>query len=172
MNALPPPPLTARQSLLSQILKAVRTRRGLRSSEVARGMGMALRSYQHFESGRGREDAEMIHAFARATDADGHAILLALDLKSAEFALLCLENKLADVMVIALERVVQRTGARLSRLDPRSVITAFERIFGELADKVKEDEAYVERWMTDRSLGGPPVDPDDEDSEDGTPEGT
>jgi hypothetical protein len=35
---------------------------------------------------------------------------------------------------------------------------------------MKEDDAYVERWMTDPSLGGPPVDPDDEDSEDEAPD--
>jgi DNA-binding transcriptional regulator YiaG len=42
---------TGRQVCLSLILKAIRRRRGLRSSEVARQMGIALRSYQRFESG-------------------------------------------------------------------------------------------------------------------------
>ena len=83
MNALSPP-LTARQMLLSQILKAIRVRRGLRSSEAARAMGMPLRSYQHFESARGREDVPTIHAFSDAVNADGHAIMLALEMRSAK----------------------------------------------------------------------------------------
>jgi hypothetical protein len=160
MNTLSPP-LTARQVLLSQILKAIRRRRGLRSSEVARAMGMALRSYQHFESARGREDAPTIHAFAEAVDADGHAILLALDMRSVEFALDCVDNKFASVMVLAVRRFRKASGRDLARLDPRSVIGAFERAFSELSRKLGEDDAYVEAWMTDPAFGGG-HDPDDE----------
>jgi transcriptional regulator with XRE-family HTH domain len=164
MNAVSPPPLTERQVLLSQILKAIRLRRGLRSSEAARLMQMPLRSYQHFESARGREDAPTIHAFAEALNADGHAILLALDMRSLEFALDCLENKFTNVMVLATRRFHKRAGRDLARLDPRSVITAFERAFGDLTKKLGEDDAYVEAWMSDPSLGGDPGDhdPDDE----------
>ena len=162
MNAVSSPPLTERQQLLSQILKSIRRRRGLRSSEVARAMGMALRSYQHFESARGREDVPTVHAFADAVDADGHAILLALDMKSPEFALDCLDNKFASVMVLSVRRFRKASGRELARLDPRSVIGAFERAFGELTRKLAEDDAYVEAWMTDPALGGEPHDPDDE----------
>ncbi len=162
MNAVSPPPLTERQLLLSQILKAIRRRRGLRSSEVARSIGMALRSYQHFESARGREDGPTIHAFAEAVDADGYAILLALDMKSADFAVDCLDNKFTSVMVLAVRRFRKKSGRDLARLDPRSVIGAFERAFGELTKKLGEDDAYVEEWMTDPALGGDLHDPDDE----------
>jgi transcriptional regulator with XRE-family HTH domain len=161
MNALSPP-LTARQILLSQILKAIRVRRGLRSSEAARAMGMPLRSYQHFESARGREDIPTIHAFAEAVNADGHAIMLALDMRSLEFALACLDNKLTSVMVLAVERFYRKAGREIARIDPRSVISAFERAFADLTAKLHEDDAYVERWMTDPALGGPPADPDDD----------
>jgi transcriptional regulator with XRE-family HTH domain len=171
MNALAPP-LTERQVLLSQILKAIRRRRGLRSSEVARAMGMALRSYQHFESARGREDAPTIHAFAEAVDADGYAILLALDMRSAEFALDCLENKFTKVMVLAAGRFSKVSGHHLARLDPRSVITAFERAFAELTKKLHEDDSYVEAWMTDPSLGGDPLDPKAHDPDDDEPDDT
>jgi transcriptional regulator with XRE-family HTH domain len=161
MNALSPPP-TDRQLLLSQILKAIRLRRGLRSSEVARLMGMKLRSYQHFESARGREDVPTIHAFAEAVNADGHAIMLALEMRSAEFALACLDNKLTHVMVLAVERFYRKAGQQIARIDPRSVISAFERAFADLTAKLQEDDAYVERWMTDPALGGSPPDPDDD----------
>ena len=161
MNALSPP-LTARQMLLSQILKAIRVRRGLRSSEAARAMGMPLRSYQHFESARGREDVPTIHAFADAVNADGHAIMLALEMRSADFALACLDNKLTSVMVLAVERFYRKAGQEIARIDPRSVISAFEQAFATLTAKLREDDAYVERWMTDPTLGGAPSDPDDD----------
>ncbi len=162
MNAVSPPPLTERQQLLSQILKAIRRRRGLRSSEVARLMGMPLRSYQHFESARGREDAPTLHAFAEAVNADGYAILLALDMKTPEFALDCLDNQFASVMILAVRRFRKQAGHDLARLDPRSVIGAFERAFGELTRKLGEDDAYVEAWMTDPAFAGDTHDPDDE----------
>ncbi|HEX5263920.1 MAG TPA: helix-turn-helix transcriptional regulator [Phenylobacterium sp.] len=167
MNVLSPPPLTERQALLSQILKGIRRRRGLRSSEVARQMGMALRSYQHFESARGREDAPTIHAFAEAVDADGYAILLALDMKAPDFALDCLDNKFASVMVLAARRFRKGSGRNLARLDPRSVIAAFERAFAELTRKLNEDDGYVEAWMTEPALGDDSgADDPDDDPED------
>ena len=162
MNAISPPPLTERQQLLSQILKAIRRRRGLRSSEVARSMGMALRSYQHFESARGREDAPTIHTFAEAVDADGYAILLALDMKSPDFAVDCIDNQFASVMILAVRRFRKASGRDLARLDPRSVIGAFERAFGELTKKLGEDDAYVEAWMTDPAFSDDGHDPDDD----------
>jgi hypothetical protein len=44
MEVTPVQEASARQATLSLILKAIRRRRGLRSAEAARLMGMALRS--------------------------------------------------------------------------------------------------------------------------------
>ncbi len=50
--------------MLSQVLKAIRRRRGLRPVEVAARMGVAKRSYERFESGRGPLNVPQIHRFA------------------------------------------------------------------------------------------------------------
>ena len=44
----------------------------MRTIDVAQGMNMALRSYEHFESGAGRINIERIHRFAEVTDSDPH----------------------------------------------------------------------------------------------------
>ena len=46
---------------LSSALRLIRTHRRMKSAEVAEAMGMALRSYEHFEAGGGRINLERIH---------------------------------------------------------------------------------------------------------------
>ena len=77
----------ASQSLLAQILRAIRRRRGLTASDVALAMNMPRRSYEHFESGVGMLNVARVHQFAKAADADAYAILAALDFRSPAFAL-------------------------------------------------------------------------------------
>lgn len=115
-------------------------------------MGMRLRTYQHFEAGRNGVEVVRIHMFAEVANADPYAILLALDIGSPEFALHCLDNKAATVMLVALQRFARRAGADIARLDPRSVISVFDRAFDELTAKAREHEAVLESWMTDTSF--------------------
>lgn len=159
MNASPLQDAAGRAATLSMVLRAIRRRRGLRSCEVARAMGMPLRTYQHFESGRAGVDLARIHAFAEAADADGYAIAMALDIGSVDFALHCLDNKAATVILVSLRRFNARTGKDIARLDPRSIISVFDRAFDELTTKAREHDALLESWMTEPLLG-------DEDAED------
>ena len=77
---------------LSTALRLIRTHRRLRAADVAKSMNMALRSYEHFESGGGRINIERVHRFAEVTDSDPHAILAALALGSPAFALRCADT--------------------------------------------------------------------------------
>ena len=156
MDASPLQNPSSWKATLPLILKAIRRHRGLRSSEVARAMGMRLRTYQHFESGRAGLNLERIHQFADAVNADGYAIVMALDIGSVEFALCCLENKASTVFLVSLQRFANKAGKDIARLDPRSFISAFDRVFDELTTKAREHDAVLEGWMMDRSLGGEP----------------
>lgn len=62
-------------AVLSSSLRLIRSHRRMRAADVAQGMNMALRSYEHFESGAGRINIERIHRFAEVTDSDPHGIL-------------------------------------------------------------------------------------------------
>lgn len=130
MDASPLQDPSSRKAILPLVLKAIRRHRGLRSSEVARAMGMRLRTYQHFESGRAGLNLERIHQFAEAVNADGYAIVMALDIGSVEFALHCLENKASTVFLVSLQRFANKAGKDIARLDPRSFISAFDRASG------------------------------------------
>ena len=147
-----------RRALLSQILKTIRKVRGLRSAEVARAMGMKLRTYQHWEGGNEELNLDRIHAFADAVDADGNGIILALDLGSVDFAVSCLFNKAATGFLVSLQRFNARAGKNLARLDPHSIVTVLDRAFDELALRSKSFDAAFECWMVDPAIT---EDPDD-----------
>ena len=151
---------TAGATTLPRVLKAIRRRRGLSAAQVAQAMNMPLRSYQHFESGRGRLNPDRIHQFAKAVDADGHAILVALHIGSTAFAVRCVDNKLMTILVMGVREFNDRSRDDLSRLDPHTLVSAFTQLFESLSLKAREVEAYLERWMTDHALHGPP-DPED-----------
>lgn len=160
MDASPKLGTPASPALLTLILKAIRRRRGLSSNAVARAMGMPLRTYNHFESAAGRLKPETVHRFARAVDADGHAILLALEIGAPELALYCMDNKMVRILWMQVQDFYAATGADMERLDAHTLIAFFSRTFNELTATARDHQAYVERWMNDRSLGGRP---DDED---------
>lgn len=161
---------TQRRALLSEILRTIRRIRGLRSAEVARAMGMKHRTYQHWEAGNEELNHERIHAFAEAVDADGHGIILALDLGSVDFAVSCLINKAGTGMLVSLQRFNARVGRNLARLDPHSVVTVLDRAFDELFLRSQSFDAVFEDWMVDPSISGDPDDlpaASDEEPDDG-----
>jgi transcriptional regulator with XRE-family HTH domain len=158
MEVTPAQEASDRQATLSLILKAIRRRRGLRSSEAARRMGMALRSYQRFESGALGLDLPKIHQFAEAADADGWAIIFAVEIGSVEFALYCADNKASSALLVALRRFNAKSGKDIARLDPRSLLLVFSKAFEDISARAREYDAYLEQWMFDEALNG---DPDD-----------
>lgn len=148
--------LAARRATLSRILKLLRRRAGLRSSEVAREMGKALRSYQRFESGRYDLNLEEVRAFARIVDADPWGIVFAVEFGSADFALHTAGNKAASWMLVALRRFQRLSGNDIAMLDPRTLTLVFARGFEQLSHKARELDAHFEQWMFDESFGPSP----------------
>jgi transcriptional regulator with XRE-family HTH domain len=142
-------------TLLPQVLKAIRRRRGLRTATVAQRMGMAVRSYERFESGRGPLSVARVHGFAQATDSDAYAILMALDIRSPDFALRCLDNKAMTLMVMAIQEFDATAQDDIGRLEPRSLIAGYTQLFDGLTAKAREIDAFVEQWMSDKAIHGP-----------------
>lgn len=136
---------------LSHILKSIREDRRLRVTDVAKAMGMPLRSYEHFEAGRGRLDLARLERFAEATDSDPYAIIAALILKRSELALRVSDNKLMVVVMLALDDFNEDLGEDIRMLEPRLLVGAFRRVFQDLADHVRKRDLSVERWLDERS---------------------
>jgi transcriptional regulator with XRE-family HTH domain len=144
---------SARRTTLSRILKLLRRRAGLRSSEVAREMGKALRSYQRFESGAHDIELEEIRRFARIVDADPWGIVFGVEFDSVNFALNSASNKAASWMLLALRRYDQSSGKDIAVLDPRSLLLTFSRGFAQLSVKAREFGTDLEEWMFDDMFG-------------------
>lgn len=162
--------LASEPSLLSQILKAIRQRRGLSAKATAKAMNMAPRSYVYFEAGRGQLNVTRVQQFAAVANADPLAILVALEIGSPRIAVECLENKGMMVLVQALKRFDVQPQNDLSRLDTRTLILASEQFFDGLAARIQKLDAFLEQWMSDPSLSGPiddegPEEDDDKDTD-------
>jgi transcriptional regulator with XRE-family HTH domain len=137
--------------ILSQAFRAIRKKRGLGLAEVAEAMQMSRRTYEEFEGGRGRLTHERIFAFANATNADPFALLLCAGFRSAQFAIDCADTKLAYILVSHLHDFWEAEGGDIPYLEPTHIIGAAERLFGDLADKLADSEAFLRSWLDKRT---------------------
>ena len=147
-----------RNATLSQVLKLLRRRRGFRSVEVAREMGVSHRNYQRFEKGELGLDLEKIFGFADAIRADPWAIVFAAEFGSANFALYCADNQAASLLLAMLRRFDRQSGQDIAALDPRSLALIFRKGFDHISLRAQEFHADLEQWMFDETFG----DPDDD----------
>ncbi|HEX2559221.1 helix-turn-helix transcriptional regulator [Phenylobacterium sp.] len=152
--AAPPNDDAARRASLAKALKAIRRRRGLRAADAAEALGMPLRSYEHFEAGRGRLNLERVHLAADALDADPYAIMAALEIGSPEFAARCADNKLMTIYMMALQDFDDVAGDDIAQLDPRTLIAAFTRLFDQLAQEARARGQALEDWRSGRGGAG------------------
>ena len=141
---------TSQSATLSAALRLIRGRRGLKAAEVAARMGMALRSYEHFEAGGGRINLERIHRFAEATDSDPHAILAALALGSPEFALRCADNQLMTILMVALQEFDEEVGGLIVELEARTIINVFTGALKDLGLQAARRDTAASAWLEER----------------------
>ncbi len=140
---------------ISEVLRSLRRRRGLRSVDVASAMGMPLRSYEHFEAGAVRLNPERIHQFAEAIGVDAFAIFAALDMGSPAFAVRCADNKFMTVLIMTLQNFDANAGDDIARLAASTLFASFTRCFDELASQASAQDAFVEQWMAEKGLRTP-----------------
>ena len=144
-------------ALLSAGLRGIRQARRLRASEVAQSMGMPLRTYQHFEEGKGALDFEKLKRFADATDSDPFAIVASIWMKSPEFAIRTADNKPLVVLMLALREFHEELGEDIGFIEPRVFWGGFRRVFQDLTEHVRSRDITAETWLDEkaRSLGLP-----------------
>ena len=150
MSGRTPAEVTHKASL-SAAMKAVRNLRRLRASEVAREMGMPLRTYEHFESGRGRFSHDRLARFAAITESDPVALYAAMVLNAPEIAVRSADNKLLFVMMMALGELNEELGPDLVFLETGIIIGAITRVCKELAQHVRKRDTFAETWLKERS---------------------
>ena len=100
--------------ILTQSLRAIRKKRGMTAGAAAAALGMPLRTYQEFESGRGPMTHERLFAFAEATDSDPFALILGAIFGHADLAVDCADTKFCMIMMMYFEEFAAERGG-LSR---------------------------------------------------------
>lgn len=161
----------SQSATLSASLRLIRTHRRMRTIDVADAMGMRLRTYEMFEAGKGKVHHERIHRFAHVTDSDPYAIFCAMAFGSPEFALRAADNKLVEILVVAMHALNDDMGDGIAELDGRTIINAVTRAFRELAmQAVRRDEA-ARIWLQQRldKLIPPDLSEEDEPPDDREP---
>jgi len=118
-------------------------------------MGLPTRTYQHFESGRTYLDLERLIAFAEATDSDACGILAAVLMGSPMFAVRSMDNKLMSVLLGGAQRLNERLGDDLSRLEVGRLIAAVRKVFDELEAELAARHDEAQAWLNTTSRTRP-----------------
>lgn len=137
--------------LLAQVIRAIRKQRRMKPSEVAKAMGLPLRTYEHFERGSGRMTYARIRRFGLATDCDPIAIVATLPLRSPEFALNTADNKLMTIAMAALSELNEELGADIHFLTSPMLVNAFDRLSKDLIEQVRKRDQSAELWIEQQS---------------------
>ncbi len=128
-------------------MRAIRKKRRMASGEVARAMGMPVRSYEHLEAGTGRITYERIVAFAEATNSDAIALLTTPVLGSGDLALRCIDNKLMTIMMIAMMELDADLGDDITLLEAGTLVGGFTRLTKDFATHVRARDTFAEEWL-------------------------
>jgi transcriptional regulator with XRE-family HTH domain len=119
---------------LSPTLKAIRRKRGLSVVELARRMGMARRTYSHFEAGKGTFRLDRVLAFAGATQSDPYALLFGLLRDTPALAVRVSDNKLVAAFAILMTEFDEDHADALSLIEAGAAFSAFSAAFRGLAE--------------------------------------
>ncbi len=147
MSGSPTAPLARQAQVLSQTLKLVRSERRMKAREVAEGMGIALRTYQDFEAGRGDLDLHKIRLFSKATRSDPVGILLALFFSTPDIALLTLDSKLPMTFWITLCELRDAVGEQLNIVPPALLLGGMRRITDDIREWLDRHAASAESYL-------------------------
>jgi len=127
--------------------RTVRRFRSLTAQQVADGIGIPLRTYEYFESGKGRVNLDYIRRFADFTNSDPFALLVGLGMSRPDLVRRCSDNKLMLVFMITLGEFDLVMGDRIHTLDSATLIEAFTETFRKLEAESRAREEAARSWL-------------------------
>lgn len=137
-------------ALLAEAMRNIRKSRRMRPSEVAKAMGLPVRTYEHLEAGEGRMSYERIVKFAKVTNSDPDALLAVIQIDSPEFAQRCADNKLMRIMMFHIRELNEELGDDIAYLESGVVLGAMSRLSKELVEHVRKRDTYAENWFQEK----------------------
>lgn len=123
---------------LAAAMRAVRDHRRLRQIDVARAMGVSLRTYQDLEAGSGRMQLDQLAAFALATRSDQLALVAAVKLRSAALAVASADTKAMTIMMRLTHDLLTTLGDDGRKLRPNDLSSAVRPVLIALAREIIE----------------------------------
>ena len=136
---------------VGHVFRTIRDAQRRRSVDVARAMNMPIRTYQAIEAGEGLPEIGDVEAFARATEVDPVALVIAILCGAPSLALACSNNQLMLIAGLELADLIEDLGPLAAKLNPHQVIQAVRK----LKDHVREEIRAIEggdEWLA-RRLG-------------------
>jgi transcriptional regulator with XRE-family HTH domain len=144
----------SREAVLSRALRQLRRLREVSPGQMADAMGLQRRTYEYFEAGRGKLNVDRVHKFAKILDVDPFAILAAVEIRSAAFAIACADHKLMTAFMVTLQEFEANAGPTIARLNAATIVSGFTSTFDALAREALEGEGFIETWL---GKGDPPA---------------
>jgi DNA-binding CsgD family transcriptional regulator len=154
--AKPDPATLAARPPLARALRGVRLARGLGVAETARRMGLEVRVYANFESGRCPASLARLLDFVRVTQCDPISILRCAMGGDPDMALACLDNQALSIAVGAVEDLHRRLATALSTVNAAEIVSAFDAAQRQLAS---EAFAKSRARLNEAEAPGAPVTP-------------
>ncbi len=135
------------------------------AAEVAAGMGIAVRTYQDFEAGKGDLDLNKILLFATATGTDAVSIILALLFRDPDLARQSMDNKLPTTFWISFREFRDDVGEQLNVVPPALLLEGFRRVYEEIRLYLRKRADSAEDWL-ERAIAEAYRPPDDNETDD------
>ncbi|ADG11024.1 XRE family transcriptional regulator [Caulobacter segnis] len=147
MLGSPSAPLARQARLLSRTLRAIKKERRMTSIEVALSMGVALRTYQDFEKGKGDFDLWKIRRFAKATRSDAIGIVLAVMYGNPAIALITMRSKLLMTGWIGFRELWRTLGDRLHLIPAAQILLGLRKMGEHLQEYLDRRAASLDSWL-------------------------
>jgi transcriptional regulator with XRE-family HTH domain len=160
MLGTPRTPLARQARLLSVTLKEIKKERRLSSIEIAMGMGIALRTYQDFEAGKGDFDLWKIRRFAKATRSDAIGIVLAVMYGNPKIAIAVMRSKFLMTGWLGFMELWRTLGDRIHLIPAAQVLLGMRKTGEFLQQFLDRRAASFEHWL-ETSLDELYEDPDE-----------
>lgn len=135
------------------VIGGLRRMRGVSVPDMAKAMGIARRTYENFEKGKGRLNVARVHHFAALLNADPYAILDAFEIRSPELALRCANNKMMMIHMMALEAFDAKAQDLIVGLDALDLLKRYTMFYDSLVELGREQADVILGWRAARAAG-------------------
>jgi transcriptional regulator with XRE-family HTH domain len=135
---------------LGHALKAVRQHRSFTTSQIASQLGLALRTYERWETGDAPVTIASIVRFAIVVDCDPVALILSVFMRNPDFAVDAADNKLALMVTMILGDLHDLAGGGLQHLGKSEILRHLHTVLEALGKSAHQMSGNADQWMHNR----------------------